>query len=150
MAYSFGHLALFVHDLHQEEAFYRQAFGLEVLFREAEGEDGTWGTLPAGKGWEEADAAGIEIGMVALGRDGFVLPLFPGRPPPGAILEIGIVVPPEEIEPIRSRLPDGAVIRRHEYDDLIFEDPFGFVWHVNGSDDGFLSNGEIAGQWVDL
>ena len=150
MSYSFGHLALFVSDLREAEAFYVRTFGMEVLFREAEREDGTWGTLPAGKAWDAATAAGVEIGMVALRRDQFVLPIFPGRSQSGAVLEIGIIVPPQEIDVIRGHLTEEAVIRRHEHGGLIFEDPFGFVWHINGTGDGFLSNGEIAGHWLDL
>jgi len=150
MSYSFGHLALFVDDLRQAEAFYRQTFGLEVMFREAIDEDGVWGTLPTGQGWDSADEAAIEIGMVALGRDRLVLPIFAGRPSKGTILEIGVSTSPEEIEAIRSRLPAEAVVQSHEHHDLIFEDPFGFTWHINGTDDGFLSNGEIAGHWLNL
>lgn len=150
MGYTFGHLALFVTDLRAAEVFYQQAFGMDVLFREAEGQNDDWYTLPPGRGWDDAQKAGVEIGMVALRRDNFTLPIFRGEPQPGTILEIGVAVPPEEIEAIRSRLPQSATRLRHEYDDLFFEDPFGFTWHINASSEGFLSNGEIVGHWLDI
>lgn len=150
MGYRVGHLALFVSDLRAGEAFYQRTFDMEVLFREAEMDDGTWHTLRPGTDWDDAAEAGVEIRMVALQRDGFTLPIFVGRPQPGTVLEIGVAVPLEEIEGISARLPDSATRLRQECGDLIFEDPFGFRWHIDGSDEGFLSNGEIAGRWLDI
>ena len=150
MGYDLGHLALFVTDLRAGEDFYRQAFGMEVLFREVETEEGSWYTLRPGTGWEDAERAGVEVQMVALQRDDFTLPIFRGRPQQGTVLEIGVLVQPDEIEAISARLPASATRLRHEYDDLFFEDPFGFRWHVNASNEGFRSNGEIAGAWLDL
>ncbi len=108
MSYRFGHVALFVTDLQAAEAFYQETFGMEVLFREAEGDDGYWYTLPPGKGWEDAEGAGVETGMVALQRDELNLPIFRGKPKFGTVLEIGIAVPTEEIEAISSGLPESA------------------------------------------
>ncbi len=150
MGYRFGHLALFVTDLRTAEVFYQQTFGMEVLFREAEAEDGYWYTLRSGKGWEDAEEAGVEIAMVALQRDNVTLPIFRGEPQPGTILEIGLAVPSEEIEAISSRLPETATRLPHEYQDLFFSDPFGYTWHINAETEGFLSNGEIAGHWLDI
>ena len=51
------HIALFVPDLRQAEAFFQSLFDMELLGREAELEDGLWYTLPFDKGWEDAQAA---------------------------------------------------------------------------------------------
>ena len=150
MGYAFGHLALFVSDLQGAEAFYRQVFGLEVLFREAEGEDGFWYTLPHGTNWVDAERLGREVGMVALHRDDVILPIFHGSPQRGTVLEIGVTVPQEEIEAISTRLPDGATRLGHEYGDLMFSDPFGYTLHINSASDGYLSNGEAAGRWLEI
>ena len=70
-------------DLRAAENAYRRLFGIDaILFREGRLAAGEWATLPLGKGWEDADAAGIEVGMVALRRDEFVLALFQGTRQP--------------------------------------------------------------------
>ena len=150
MGYTFGHLALFVMDLRAAEGFYQQTFGMEVLFREAEGEDGYWYTLRPGKDWDDAEKAGVEIRMVALQRDDVRLPIFRGEPQPGTVLEIGVAVPAQEIEAISSRLPEDATRLPHEHGDLFFSDPFGYTWHINSDTEGFLSNGEVTGHWLDI
>jgi catechol 2,3-dioxygenase-like lactoylglutathione lyase family enzyme len=150
MGYTFGHIALFVSDLRAAEVFYQQAFDMDVLFREAEGEGGYWGTLPPGTGWDDAEQAGVEVGMVALRRDEFTLPIFHGEPHSGTVLEIGVSMSPEEIEAISDRLPEGATRLTHEHGDLFFADPFGFTCHVYATSERFLGNGEIAGHWLDV
>lgn len=79
---------------------------MDLLFREAEAGD-DWATLPLDKGWEDADAAGIELSMVALRRDEFVPALFEGSPQPGAVHEICFGLEADKIDPVRARLPKG-------------------------------------------
>jgi catechol 2,3-dioxygenase-like lactoylglutathione lyase family enzyme len=76
----YRHLAIQVPDLHRAEAFYRELFELEVMFREAptSADDDAWAQLRSGVGWAEAEAAGVDIGMVALGRGDVVLAYEPG------------------------------------------------------------------------
>ncbi|MGI9609808.1 MAG: hypothetical protein ACR2NL_05900, partial [Acidimicrobiia bacterium] len=114
-----------------------------------EAEDGSWHTLLDGAGWADAERVGAKVSMVALRRDDITLPVFEGSPQPGTVLEIGVTVPAEEVEAIRARLPEGASLLSHEYDDLIFSDPFGYTWHIETAESGFLSNGEIAGHWLE-
>jgi catechol 2,3-dioxygenase-like lactoylglutathione lyase family enzyme len=71
---SFTHLALRVEGLREAEAFYRELFLLEVAFREAETPEG-WRTLAPEADWADAEAAGVELGLVMLYRDGFRLAL---------------------------------------------------------------------------
>jgi catechol 2,3-dioxygenase-like lactoylglutathione lyase family enzyme len=83
------HIALFVPDLRAAEDFYGRVFGMDLLFRESDvdGEE-SWYALPPDKGWQDAERAGIDLAMVALKRDAFVLALFRGAPKPGTLGEI--------------------------------------------------------------
>ena len=105
MKSSVRHIALFVPDLQSAERYYQTIFDMELVGREAELADGQWYTLPFDKGWEEADAAGIELGMLALRKDEFGLALFRSDAPPGQVYVIGLKMPTEEIAKVRARLP---------------------------------------------
>ena len=72
--------------------------------------DRLWYTLPFDKGWDEAEAAGIELGMVALRKGNFVLVLFKGAVVHGQIYAIGLAMPAEEIAKVRARLPEESEI----------------------------------------
>jgi catechol 2,3-dioxygenase-like lactoylglutathione lyase family enzyme len=146
-----GHIALFVPDLREAETFFRRVFGMRLLMREAEMDDHLWYTLPMGKGWADAAAAGIELGMVALKRGAFVLALFQGEPiPEKTVLEIGVTMTAETIAAVRDRLPNTVTFVKHEYGDLMFRDPFGYRWHVWPAGKAFRSNGESSGRWLEV
>jgi hypothetical protein len=147
---SIGHLALFVNNLRAAETFYRHIFDMQLIMREAPKEDGLWYTLHPAKGWEDAEVAGIDLAMVALKHEGFVLALFQGRPSPEeTVLEIGLIMKPDEIAAVRKRLPD-SIDRIYHPDDFIFHDPFGYRWHLWLEDNEFLSNGESSGRWLEI
>lgn len=102
------------------------------------------------KGWEDAIDAGIELKMVALKRDNFVLPLFQGNPAPkDTVLEIGIVMTAEEAAALLDRLPDTLTFAKH-HSDIMFDDPLGYRWHIWPVGREFNSNGEGAGRWLEL
>jgi catechol 2,3-dioxygenase-like lactoylglutathione lyase family enzyme len=143
------YIALHVPDLRSAEDFYRGVFGVELLFRETE-RDGTWWTLPAARGWDDAVAAGVEICMVALGRDDFVLALLAGAPRPGAVYEVSLGLAPDEVDSLRERAPDGLDLLESADGFMRFEDPFGFRWVLQHPDAEFRSSGQIAGRWLDL
>jgi catechol 2,3-dioxygenase-like lactoylglutathione lyase family enzyme len=158
---SIGHIALFVPDLPAAEHFYQRIFAMQLLMRETELDDGLWYTLPMDKGWSDAQAAGIEIQMIALKRDAFVLALFKaalfkagpkqgGPAPRTTVLEIGITMTAESIATVRHRLPESAEIVSHEYGDLMFRDPFDYLWHLWPTGQVFQSNGESSGRWLEL
>ena len=149
MAFVCKYVALYVPDLRAAEAFYRRAFGVELLFRETESE-GQWWALPAERGWDDAAAAGVEIDMVAVRRDDLVLALFRGAPTPGAIHEVSIGLDPEEIDRLTRQAPDGLEIVEHRDGFLRFDDPFGFRWVLQRPDAEFRSSGQIAGRWLDV
>jgi catechol 2,3-dioxygenase-like lactoylglutathione lyase family enzyme len=143
------YVAFYVPELRAAEGFYRSAFGVELLFRESESE-GQWWTLPAACEWDDALAAGVEIHMVALGRDDLVLALFRGAPEPGTVHEMSIALDPAEIDRLRDRPPAGLEILEHDDGFLRFQDPFGFRWVLQRPDAEFRSSGQIAGRWLDV
>ena len=97
MTTSISHIALFVLNLQEAESFYQNIFDMELVGREVEKEGGLWYTLPFDKGWEDAKAAGINLGMVALRKGEFVLALFKGLNPPGQVFAIGLSATTEDI-----------------------------------------------------
>jgi catechol 2,3-dioxygenase-like lactoylglutathione lyase family enzyme len=150
----FRHVALLISDVRAAEDYYRAIFGMSVLFREAVmqpgGPDaGAWATLPPGSGWEEAEAAGVTIGMAALQRDDVVLALLAAEPTGAQIYTIGFTMSNEEMEGLRSRLPVETVIEGEAEGWLAFVDRFGMRWQVSNSA-GFSSTGESLDRWLDL
>jgi len=144
------HMALFVPDLRAAESFYRRIFGMDLLFRESDLGGESWYTLPSEKGWEDAGIAGIELAMVALKRDEFVLALFRGAPQPGTVREICFGLAADEIETVRARLPEEVITPEHRERWLRFDDPFGFRWTLQEPHVAFRSSGEIAGRWLEV
>jgi catechol 2,3-dioxygenase-like lactoylglutathione lyase family enzyme len=143
------YIALYVPDLRAAEEFYGRAFAMDVLFRETE-RDGSWWTLPAEQGWDEALAAGVEVRMVALRRDDFVLALFPGAPAPGTVHETSLGLAADDVDGWRARPPDGAIIVEQRDGFVRFDDPFGLRWVLQDSQLEFRGSGEIAGRWLEV
>jgi catechol 2,3-dioxygenase-like lactoylglutathione lyase family enzyme len=150
MNISFRHIALIVPDLRAAEEYYQSIFDMESIGREAELADGLWYTLPFDKGWDEAEAAGIELGMLALRKDHFVLALFKGNVPPGQVSFIGLKMPPDEIARVKTRLPKDAEINDNGPDYLEFRDPYQIVWQISVPESEFRTSGEIANRWLKL
>ncbi len=145
------HIALFVPDLREAESFYQDVFDMELLMRETVLDDNLWYTLPLDKGWDDAQAAGFELGMIALRRDDFVLALFQGKPvPEKTVLEIGVSMTAGAIADLRGHLSDTVELVKHEYGDLMFGDPFGYRWHIWPAANVFRSNGESSGRWLEV
>ncbi|HLF68024.1 MAG TPA: VOC family protein [Gaiellaceae bacterium] len=142
------YVALFVPDLREAEGFYRRVLPMDLLFRESEQEDGTWRTLRPDLDWEDIEARGIEVGMVALGRDAFVLAVFCGTPAPGTVFELCVGVAPDEVDAVRARLGEAGTVLETSPGLFRFQDPFGFRWAVQPADAPFRSSGEIAGRWI--
>jgi catechol 2,3-dioxygenase-like lactoylglutathione lyase family enzyme len=147
------HVALHVPDLQHAEEYYRHAFDLDVVTREALSggnlaNDTTWAQLPHTATWEDARLAGLEIQMVGLRCDELLLALFPGDPQPGTVFLIAVVATAEEIASVRSRLPDDTSIEVDQDDALTFLDPFGFRWQLCGP--GFAGPGDVHGRWLEV
>lgn len=148
----YQHLAVFVPELHSAEAYYRELFDLAVILREAPipgaGSD-DWAQLPPDKGWADAEAAGVEIGMVALGRDDFVLALFPGQPSSGQVFAVGVVMTESQIAGVRSRLTEDEEVRAFEPGWLDFVDRHRLHWQL-ASTGRFVGSGDAVGRWLEV
>jgi catechol 2,3-dioxygenase-like lactoylglutathione lyase family enzyme len=147
------HAALHVPDLQHAEEYYRHVSDLDVVTREALSggslaDDTTWAQLPHAATWEGARLADLEIQMVGLRRDEFLLALFPGDPQPGTVFLIAVVATAEEVASVRGRLPDDISIEVDQVDALTFLDPFGFRWQLCGP--GFAGPGDVRGRWLEV
>ncbi|MCH8152615.1 MAG: VOC family protein [Planctomycetes bacterium] len=152
---SVTHIALGVGDLQKAEALYRNLFRLKVAFREAETSDG-WRTLPQDKSWADAQAAGIELDMVMLHRDGLVLALaktdtlaIGGTPD-----HIGLQVDEEELVRLRKQAAnlECELVGDHPKG-FILHDPLRVRWEITTTpynDPPSLSNGARKGRWLKL
>jgi catechol 2,3-dioxygenase-like lactoylglutathione lyase family enzyme len=144
------HIALVVPNLQEAEEYYQSLFQMELIGRETELDDGQWYTLPVGKGWEDANAAGIELKMTALRKGQIVLALFSGPHPAGQVFAIGLAMPRAQIAEVRSRLPPDTEVLVDEGEQFNFRDRYGIVWQLVPLGDEFLMYGESAGQWLEL
>ncbi len=153
MAYhAFTHVALVVSPLRQAEEFYRALFALDVAFRETQ-VAGTWYTLPADAGWEEAEAADIYVGLCVLYRGAFTLALEDGSCGAGGRLShLGVQVDAQDLERLRALAPTlGCRVIRDGHDLLIFDDPYEVRWELTTAsyeDPGRLSTGARTGRWL--
>ena len=143
-------IALYVKDLKEAEEYYQSLFGMDVITREAPMDDGIWYALPPGKGWADLEKAGIELGMLALRRDDFVLALFSGEPKPGQIFTIGLSMTADEMDELHSRLPENQVATYEEGRMLHFNDKYDLHWQIYLAPHIFKSTGETTGNWMNL
>lgn len=144
------HVALVVPDLRAAERYYQSIFDMELIGREAVRSDGLWYTLPHDKGWDEAEAAGIELNMLALRKDRFVLALFKGDAPPGQVLVMGLEMPAEEIARVRARLPKDELPSDMPLDSLEFRDRYQILWQISAPGSEFRTSGDFADRWLEL
>jgi catechol 2,3-dioxygenase-like lactoylglutathione lyase family enzyme len=144
------HIALFVPDLQAAETFYQRLFNMEIVGREAQLENGLWYALPAGKGWDDARAAGVELGMIALAQGAFVLALFPGAPQPGQLYMIGLSMSPEEIAGVRERLPEDEMVLEDRPGTLTFRDRHLIGWQIYTTGAEYRNSGESGDRWLDV
>lgn len=144
------HIALVVPNLREAEDYYQSIFQMELIGREAELDDGQWYTLPKGKSWEDAEAAGIEVGMLALRKGDVVLAFFPGLHPPGQVFAIGLALPQDQVVEVKNRLPSDTEFLLQENDRLNFRDRYGIMWQLVPPGDEFLMNGDANGHWLKL
>jgi catechol 2,3-dioxygenase-like lactoylglutathione lyase family enzyme len=148
-----SHMALLVADLQGAERFYSQLFDLQVQFREARTKDG-WATLPQGAGWSDAIAAGIELDLSFLRREGLVLALERAAEPTtglGRISHLAVTVELSSIAELKQRAEElGCQITLDRPRTVLFTDPFGIKWELEAADGQFRSTGEQTGRWLDL
>jgi catechol 2,3-dioxygenase-like lactoylglutathione lyase family enzyme len=150
MAANLEFLGLFVPDLQQAEAYYRDLFEMEVITRETPQSDGNWYALPPDKDWSDVEQAGIKLLMLALRRDDFVLALFQGKPAVGQIFAVGLSMGAEELETIKGRVPGNDVVQYEAGQMLHFRDMYKCVWQIYSTPYRFRGTGETTGRWLDL
>jgi catechol 2,3-dioxygenase-like lactoylglutathione lyase family enzyme len=144
------HIAMVVPDLREAEEYYRTLFGMELIGREAELEDGQWYTLPRNKDWDDAESAGIEIGMLALRTGDIVLAFFPGPESPGQVYAIGLAMDRQQVAGVRNRLPAEAEVLMDHPEQFNFRDRYGISWQLVPPGQEFLMNGDASGRWLQL
>ena len=144
---SLSFIALFVSNLREAEEFYKTIFDMQLIGREAQASDGLWYTLPFDKEWEDADAAGIEIGMLALRKHDFVLALFSGDRRAGQVYAVGLSMPEDEIARVSSRLPEGISADTDLPGRLEFTDCYQISWQISDGDE-FRTAGDFANRWL--
>jgi catechol 2,3-dioxygenase-like lactoylglutathione lyase family enzyme len=149
MIHSVSHLALVIPELRAAEGYYQSLFDMNLIGREAEMDDGLWYTLSFDKSWEDAEGAGITLGMAALRKGGLVLALFRGEKPPGQVFVIGLHMPEEVIAAVRSRLPSDTVINEDETGRLEFIDPYQITWQITTGAE-FRTAGDYADRWIEV
>lgn len=148
------HIALYLTPLRQAEEFYRGLFMLDVAFREAEGADG-WYTLPEDASWDDAEAAGISLGLCSLHRDALTLALEDGsRDEGGRLSHVGVQVDGQELERLRASAPAlGCQFVQDRPSLLVFDDPYGVRWEMTTmayDDPRRLSTGVRLGRWLKI
>ncbi|MBE0411338.1 MAG: VOC family protein [Anaerolineales bacterium] len=128
--YSVTHIALRAPNLREAEAYYCDLFGLEVAWREAETSDG-WRRLPEGKTWDDAEKAGIQLGMVMLYRGSLALALelHPSISSEGQLSHIGLLVNEPELNRLRQYGPQVGCRLVHDHPQtIVFDDKYGIRW----------------------
>lgn len=146
----FRHIALVVPDLQAAERYYQDLFEMELLGREAQLDDGLWYTLPYDLGWQDAEAAGIDLNMLALRKGDAVLALFPGSQPPGQVFSIGLAMPWEQVEQVKNRLPADVEVILDRSDQFHFRDQYGISWQLVPPGTGFVMNGDTSARWLEV
>jgi catechol 2,3-dioxygenase-like lactoylglutathione lyase family enzyme len=147
------HIALRVQDLRKAEAFYCHLFDLEVAWREAETLDG-WRTLPEGRTWEDAFAAGIHLNLVMLYRDNFALALEAVTEvrAQGALSHLGLYVDEHELALLKQRaITLGCSIVSTSEQTIVFDDQYAVRWEPTVTsyfDPRQFSTGARQGAWL--
>ncbi|WP_224336327.1 hypothetical protein [Haloprofundus halobius] len=145
------HVALRVERLREAESYYSGLFGLSIAFREAE-VGGEWRTLPPDANWEDAEAAGVDLGLSYLRRDGFELALerADAVTREGALSHIGVSVSATELSSLEGRLDEfDCTVLGSSDRSLVFGNAYGVTWEVVEGYDA-ASTGERTGRWIGL
>jgi catechol 2,3-dioxygenase-like lactoylglutathione lyase family enzyme len=155
MVHEFTHVALRVPRLREAEALYRELFGLNVAFREADTPEG-WATLPESAGWDDAERAGIQLGLVMLQGEILRLALEAADSVAvdGQLSHVGVRVDEAELARLRETAPRlGCEIVTDRPQALVFDDPFGVRWELNTfayDDPRSQSTGARLERWLDV
>ena len=153
--FALDHVALQVRRLQEAEVYYGTLFGAEVAFREAR-IGGEWRTLPEDAGWADAAAAGIELELSCLERDGFLLALTvdPGTGPGSLLDHIAVRMDQVSLDHLRSLTAVlSCRVKSDRPDHLVFVDKYGVHWEIGLPHTGRQrdrSTGARTGRWIEL
>ncbi|HMM42778.1 MAG TPA: VOC family protein [Thermomicrobiales bacterium] len=128
------HVAVRVRNMARAEAWYRDFFGMDVIYR-ARREHDRWQHLPADFSWDEAIHTGIEPEIVRLENGPIALVLI--NVGMGAVIHesrvahISVSAPAETLNAIRGRaLFASYTITEDTPRSFGFVDPFGLTWQL--------------------
>lgn len=125
------HAVLNVPALPEAEAYYRDLFDMEVLFREGTA-GGSYGRVPDGLSWEVAMAHGVSPGMSFLKRDRFVVALAddPEAGEPTRFDHISLEIDMADLGPVASQAASmGCGVDERERTAII-TDRYGVEWEL--------------------
>ncbi|MDW7982233.1 MAG: VOC family protein [Thermomicrobium sp.] len=131
---AFQHVAIRVADLQTAESFYREFFGMEVVWRVRRAGE-SWEYLPADFDWDAGPRTGVFPQYVLLRNGPLALLLqFAGR---GTVfveprlVHLSLRVSSETLLELRADvLVRGYAIAESDDHSFVFRDPFGITWHV--------------------
>jgi catechol 2,3-dioxygenase-like lactoylglutathione lyase family enzyme len=128
------HVAVRVRDLSRAEAFYRDFFGMDVIYR-ARRDGDRWEHLPADFDWVGAIHTGIFPEMVRLENGSIALVLINAGA--GAVMHetrvahISVSAPMETLNALRGRaLFSSFTLQEDSATSVRFVDPFGVTWQI--------------------
>ena len=131
------HVALRVRDMARAEAWYRDFFGMDVVYR-ARRENDRWQHLPANYNWDEAVHTGIDPEIIRLENGPVSIVLINAGM--GAVMHenrvahLSLSAPAETINAIRGRaLFSSYTITEDTPRSFGFVDPFGLTWQLTAS-----------------
>lgn len=128
------HVAIRVADLRTAESFYREFFGMEVVWRVRHAGE-RWEYLPADFDWDAGIRTGIYPQYVLLRNGPLALLLqFAGR---GTVfveprlVHLSLRVAPETLAELRAEvLVREYPVAQSDEHAFVFRDPFGITWHL--------------------
>lgn len=131
---AFQHVAIRVADLQVAENFYREFFGMEVVWRVRRAGD-AWEYLPLDFDWDAGLRSGVFPQYVLLRNGPLALLLqFAGR---GTVfveprlVHLSLRVAPETLLELRAEvLIRGYAVAESDEHSFVFRDPFGITWHL--------------------
>lgn len=131
------HVAVRVRNVARAEAWYRDMFGMDVVYR-ARRENDRWQHLPADFNWDAAVHTGIEPEIVRLENGPIAIVLINAGM--GAVMHenrvahISVSAPAETLNAIRGRaLFASYAITEDTPRSFAFVDPFGLTWQLIAS-----------------
>jgi catechol 2,3-dioxygenase-like lactoylglutathione lyase family enzyme len=128
------HIAVRVRDVYKAEAFYRDFFGMNVIYRTRRDDD-RWQHLPADYDWAERHSTGIEPDIVRL-ENGAVSLVVINAGAAAVMMEqrvahISVTAPAETLNELRGRaMFANYTVQEDSPRAFRFIDPFGISWQI--------------------